>query len=56
MIKSFIKDEAGANAIEYSLIAAIIAVGITLFLPNVRDALNNMFTNIANCLWNNGQC
>ena len=54
LIKNFANDETGANAIEYSLIAAIIAVGLTLFLPNVRNALSSMFGGISNCLYSNG--
>lgn len=54
LIKAFANDETGANAIEYSLIAAIIAVGLTLFLPNVRSALQGMFGGIASCLYSNG--
>ncbi len=56
MLKSFIKDETGANAIEYSLIAAIIAIGITVFLPGVREALNGMFGDIETCLNDANNC
>jgi pilus assembly protein Flp/PilA len=45
---SFLKDESGATAIEYGLIAAIIGVGIIAGLGVLRDALNTLFdTSIA---------
>ena len=43
---SFVKDESGATAIEYGLIAAIVAVGIIIGLQNLRDGLNAMFNNL----------
>ena len=42
----FVKDESGATAIEYGLIAAIVAVGIIIGLQNLRDGLNTMFNNL----------
>ena len=42
----FVKDESGATAIEYGLIAAIVAVGIIIGLQNLRDGLNTLFNNL----------
>ena len=42
----FVKDESGATAIEYGLIAAIVAAGIIIGLQNLRDGLNTMFNNL----------
>jgi pilus assembly protein Flp/PilA len=42
----FAKDASGATAIEYGLIAAIVAVGIILGLGNLRDGLNTLFNNV----------
>jgi pilus assembly protein Flp/PilA len=42
----FVKDESGATAIEYGLIAAIVAVGIIIGLQNLGDGLNTMFNNL----------
>ncbi len=39
----FAKDESGATAIEYGLIAAIIGVGIVTALTNVQGGLNTIF-------------
>jgi pilus assembly protein Flp/PilA len=48
----FAKDESGATAIEYGLIAAIVGVGIITGLGTLRDGLNGLFssvnTNLAN--------
>lgn len=43
MFSRFMKDESGATAIEYGLIAAIVGVGIILGLQNVRTELNSTF-------------
>ncbi len=43
LLKSFANSEAGATAIEYALIAAIVGIGIITALGNVRNELNNTF-------------
>ncbi|MCH7931120.1 MAG: Flp family type IVb pilin [Proteobacteria bacterium] len=45
MIK-FLKDESGATAIEYGLIAAGIAVAIIAAVGLLGDSLNAMFTDV----------
>lgn len=42
----FAKDESGATAIEYGLIAAIVGVGIIVGLENLRDALETTFGDV----------
>lgn len=42
----FAKDESGATAIEYGLIAAIVGVGIIAGLGTLRDGLNTLFGDI----------
>lgn len=49
----FLKDESGATAIEYGLIAAIISVGIIAALGNVKDGLDTTFGNVADELGGN---
>ncbi len=39
----FVKDELGATAIEYGLIAAIVGVGIITGLTTLKDGLNGLF-------------
>lgn len=46
----FLQDEEGATAIEYGLIAGIIAVGIIASLSSVRTALAGLFTDIVTAL------
>ncbi len=46
-IKSFIKDESGATAIEYGLIAALIAVGIIAAATTLGEELTGLFESIA---------
>ncbi len=48
MFSRFMKDESGATAIEYGLIAALIGVGIIVVLQNVRGELQNTFTKVQN--------
>lgn len=47
---AFLKDESGATAIEYGLIAAGIAVVIIAAVNTVGSKLNSTFNNIANQL------
>jgi pilus assembly protein Flp/PilA len=42
----FLKDESGATAIEYGLIAALISVAIVTILGSVGDSLTTTFTRI----------
>jgi pilus assembly protein Flp/PilA len=46
-IKNFIKDEAGVTAIEYGLIAALIAVVIIAAVKTIGTNLDANFDNIA---------
>ena len=45
-VSRFLKDESGATAIEYGLIAALIAVALVTVMALLRDGLNTAFTNI----------
>jgi pilus assembly protein Flp/PilA len=47
LISRFIRDESGATAIEYGLIAALIAVVIITGLTSVGTNLNAKFSSIA---------
>jgi pilus assembly protein Flp/PilA len=50
LVSRFISDEAGATAIEYGLLAALIAVVIIGAVKLVGSNLSNTFTNVANNL------
>ncbi len=47
LISRFYKDESGATAIEYGLIAALIALAIMVGAGALGNALNNKFNDIA---------
>jgi pilus assembly protein Flp/PilA len=47
LLHKFFKDESGATAIEYGLIAALIAVVIITAVTAVGTALSTTFNNIA---------
>ena len=49
-ISRFAKDESGATAIEYGLIAALIAVALITVLGPLSGKLNGTFTKVANAL------
>jgi pilus assembly protein Flp/PilA len=49
-VSRFLKDESGATAIEYGLIAALVAVAIAAVLPTLGGKLTNTFGNVANKL------
>jgi pilus assembly protein Flp/PilA len=46
-IAKFIDDESGATAIEYGLIAALIAVGIIAAATTLGGGLSTLFNNIS---------
>ncbi len=48
----FMKDESGATAIEYGLIAALISVALIAGATTLGGALNNTFTGISNKMGN----
>jgi pilus assembly protein Flp/PilA len=47
---SFLREEDGVTAIEYGLIAALIAIVIIAALVLTGQSLNQVFTTIGNCL------
>jgi len=49
-IQQFIQDEAGVTAIEYSLIAALIAVVIAASVTNVQVAISNAFAAVVSAI------
>ena len=50
MLKKFVRDEEGVTAIEYGLIAALIAVVIIASVTSVGKNLATVFGNIASAL------
>ena len=47
IVARFAKDESGATAIEYGLIAALVGVGIIAALQNLRTDLQNTFGTVS---------
>jgi pilus assembly protein Flp/PilA len=50
LVSRFLKDESGATAIEYGLIAAGISVAIIAVVQGLGDKLNTTFTAVSNAL------
>jgi len=53
LVTRYIKDESGATAIEYGLIAALIGVAIIVGAKAVGSSVNARFANVADAV-NNG--
>lgn len=49
-VARFAKDESGATAIEYGLIACLISVAIIAMLQNIGSSLQGTFTSVNNAL------
>ena len=50
MLNTFAMDESGATAIEYGLIAALIAIGLIAALTAIGHSLSAVFTKITSTL------
>jgi pilus assembly protein Flp/PilA len=50
LVRSFVKDESGATAIEYGLIAAGISVAIVAVVQGIGSKLNTTFTSVQTVL------
>ena len=49
-ITKFIREEDGVTAIEYGLIASLVAIAIVVGATALGGALNTLFGNIATCV------
>ncbi len=46
-MKKFFKDESGATAIEYGLIAAAMGLALSVVMPTLASAITGSFTSLA---------
>ena len=51
-----IKDEKGATAIEYGLIAALIAVAAVTAMTGLGKTIGNTFNNVSDCMAGSPDC
>ncbi|KWF57864.1 pilus assembly protein [Burkholderia pseudomultivorans] len=56
IIKRFLKEEDGVTAIEYGLIAGLIAVAIIASVSAIGTNLGSMFSNISTCVSTPSTC
>jgi pilus assembly protein Flp/PilA len=54
LVRKFIADESGATAIEYGLIAALVAVAAIVALTNLGDQLGSIFNHVATTMGSAG--
>lgn len=50
LIKNFVADESGATAIEYGLIAALIAVAMIAGATQLGESIDDKFSDVADAL------
>lgn len=50
VLRKFVKDDSGATAIEYGLIASLIAVAAIVAMTAVGTGLQNTFSNVSSKL------
>ncbi|AGH86614.1 Flp family type IVb pilin [Ralstonia nicotianae] len=55
-ILQFLRDEQGATAIEYALIASLIAVAIAASITALADQLKTTFASICSAVKGGGAC
>jgi Flp pilus assembly pilin Flp len=48
LLQRLARDEAGTTAIEYALIAGVIALGVIVSVTGIGDGLNDILNNSAN--------
>jgi pilus assembly protein Flp/PilA len=56
MIRKLIRNKKGATAIEYGLIAALIAVAAIAAMKNIGTSLGGTFNNSARCIGSAAAC
>jgi len=49
-VLDFLRDEEGASAIEYALIAAMVAIALVVFVTPIRERVAAIFQQIQNAL------
>ncbi len=54
VVQSFVKEEAGAQVVEYALIIAVVSIGLAIALGDagtgLRSSLADLFTRVSNCM------
>ena len=50
ILNRFFRDEEGASAIEYALLAAMVAVAVAAFVPTINGKITDIFNKILTAL------
>jgi pilus assembly protein Flp/PilA len=54
LVRSFCANESGVTAMEYAMVAVLIAIVIALAVISVGSTLNTLFTRVASCFPSGG--
>lgn len=49
-VMAFLRDEEGLTIVEYAVAAGLISAAVVLAFTNLGTAVNNIITNLVNCL------
>ncbi len=55
-IMSLLKDDSGANAVEYALIMSLVAIFIVAAVISMATEIGNLFDSMAGCLSDSVNC
>lgn len=55
-VRSFAKEEEGAQVVEYALIIAVVSIGLVVALNGLDGNFATFITRVANCLAAGGTC
>ncbi|HUS07574.1 MAG TPA: Flp family type IVb pilin [Bryobacteraceae bacterium] len=54
-LSDFLRDENGQDLVEYALMAALVATGTGVMMPNtVMPAISSIFSRVSSCMVNAG--
>jgi len=55
-VRSFVREEEGAQVIEYALIIAVVSIALVMGLQGLNGNFDAFITRVAECLQGEGDC
>ncbi|WP_221048143.1 Flp family type IVb pilin [Methylogaea oryzae] len=56
LLKNFLRDEEGAELVEWIVFVALVVLGIAAAVAFLRDEINSGYARIGNCIKNASSC